>query len=106
MTSSTIVSPVRAQLYQLLLAIPAGKVSTYGALSHALHSSPRAVASMLAANQHPDVVACYKVIHSDGRVGGYSATGGALEKIARLQADGIVIVQGRIDLHQFGYLHF
>jgi len=93
-------SPLALKLYQTLQHIPRGKVATYGALAQYLQTSPRAIASMLAANTDLDQYPCYKVVHTDGRIGGYR--GGVPEKIRRLKADGIEIVDGRVDLEKWG----
>lgn len=94
-------SPLALKLYQTIQRIPAGKVTTYGALAKHLKTSPRAAASMLAANALPDVYPCFKVVHTDGRIGGYN--GGVENKIRRLKSDGIEIVDGKVDLGKFGF---
>lgn len=96
-------SPLALKLYQTIQRIPTGKVTTYGALAKYLKTSPRAAASMLAANPFPDTYPCYKIVHTDGRLGGYSGRDGVPGKIQRLQADGIKIVDGKVDLGKFGF---
>lgn len=83
---------------KLLLQIPKGKVTTYRALALALGDAiaVRAVGQIMAVNEHPDMYPCYKVVHSDGRMGGYSAPGGTSAKIEKLRADGIPIQSGSI----------
>ena len=61
----------RIELYTFLQSIPKGKVTTYGAIAKRFGTSPRAIASMLHANIELDIYPCYKVIHTNGRVGGY-----------------------------------
>ena len=92
---------LRSALYQALLKIPQGKVTTYSILAKHLKTSPRAVASMLAANTELELYPCYKVIHTDGLIGGYR--GGVSEKIRRLEADEIRINDGKIDLGKYGF---
>jgi len=84
-----------------LLRIPKGKVTTYGALAKTLNTSPRAVGQALKRNQEPNKYPCYKVVHTEGRVGAYSAPGGQQEKIRRLKKDGIEIKNGKVDLRRF-----
>ncbi|PNH07928.1 Methylated-DNA--protein-cysteine methyltransferase [Tetrabaena socialis] len=60
------------RLYQLCKCIPAGKVSTYGALSAVLKSSPRAVGQALRRNPFAPVVPCHRVVASDMEIGGFS----------------------------------
>ena len=57
---------------------------------------PRSVARILAGNSQQDIYPCYKVVHSDGKVGGYNL--GVEAKIRRLKKDGVVVVNGRIDV--------
>lgn len=97
-------SPLALRLYQTLQTIPKGKVTTYGALAKQLQTSARAIASMLAANTELDLYPCYKVVHTDGRIGGYR--GGVPEKIRRLTDDGIGVVDGMVDLGRFGFEEF
>ena len=59
------------RVYLHLLAIPSGKVSTYGALAKSLSSSPRAVGGALRNNPYAPEVPCHRVIASDGYVGGF-----------------------------------
>ena len=60
-------------VYDLLLKIPAGKVSTYGDLAKALGSplASRQVGRILGRNPNPIKVPCHRVVMSDGKVGGY-----------------------------------
>jgi len=61
-------SSLKTELYEALQHIPRGNVTTYDTLAKYFHSSPRAIASMLAANTELDRYPCYKVIHTDGRI--------------------------------------
>jgi methylated-DNA-[protein]-cysteine S-methyltransferase len=60
-------------VYDLLLKIPAGKVSTYGDLAKALGNplASRQVGKILGRNPNPIKVPCHRVVMSDGKVGGY-----------------------------------
>lgn len=88
----------------LLRKIPKGKVTTYGALARATRSSPRAIGQVMRRNRRSDLYPCYKVVASDGSLGGY---GGCLKgnkvqkKIKLLRRDGIEVKNGRIDLKRF-----
>lgn len=61
----------RTLLYEALKRIPPGKVATYGTFAKHFRTSPRAIANMLAANTLLDTYPCYRVVHTDGRIGGY-----------------------------------
>ena len=60
-------------VYDLLLKIPAGKVSTYGDLAKALGNplASRQVGRILGRNPNPIKVPCHRVVMFDGKVGGY-----------------------------------
>lgn len=57
------------ELYEYLKKIPQGKVVTYASLANHFGTSPRAIASMLGANREMDTYPCYRVVHSDGKIG-------------------------------------
>jgi O-6-methylguanine DNA methyltransferase len=89
------------QILELLLQIPKGRVTTYQELARAAGTGPRAVGSVMRSNRQPGFYPCYKVINSTGHVGEYSGPGGVQEKIRRLRADGVEVVNGRVDLERF-----
>jgi methylated-DNA-[protein]-cysteine S-methyltransferase len=89
--------------FQIFLQkIPKGKVTTYRILAKKLGVHPRTVAALCKMN-NPAEAPCYKVVMSDGRLGGYSGTGGVRRKERLLCADGIIIKKGRVDLKRFIY---
>lgn len=77
--------------YDLVRQIPPGKVSTYGAVAQALgdHIAARAVGRMMNQNPDPDEMPCYKIVHFDGRLGGFGC--GTKDKIRRLHKDNIIV---------------
>lgn len=84
----------------LLRTIPKGKVVTYKELARASGTSPRAVGQILRNNPRPDLCPCYKVIRSDGRVGGFmgETQGAAIrKKISLLRKDHVSVTDGRVD---------
>ncbi|RLF44244.1 MAG: endonuclease V, partial [Thermoplasmata archaeon] len=84
------------EVYKLTRQIPKGKISTYGAIAKALGDirASRAVGLALNLNPDPEFTPCYKIVHSDGRLGGFGR--GIEDKIRRLKKDGIAIKGGRI----------
>ncbi len=76
---------------KLTSQIPEGKISTYKELALALGDkiSARAVGIALNRNPTPIKIPCHRVIHSDGRIGGYKL--GVEKKIALLEKEGFVI---------------
>ncbi len=89
------------KLQKLLKLIPKGKVTTYSILAKKLRIHPRGVGKLLSKNPDTNKYPCYKVVYSDGRIGGFSSPGGIKEKIERLKKDGIEIKNKRIDLKRF-----
>lgn len=78
------------KLQQLLIRIPKGKVTTYKEIARVMGTKGyRYIGQLLGKNPEPDKYPCYKVICSDGSLGGYS--GGTKYKVQRLRNDGIVI---------------
>ncbi len=79
------------EIYKLTRQIPKGRVSTYGEIARALGDimASRAVGFALNINPNPEKTPCYRVVYSDGSIGGFSR--GMEEKIDRLKRDGIKI---------------
>lgn len=83
------------KVLRLLQRIPRGKVTTYKAIARKLRTRAyRAVGNALHANEQPDVFHCFKVVKSDGSLGGYAL--GSKEKTRRLNAEGIRTRNNRI----------
>jgi deoxyribonuclease V len=85
-----------SETYEIVKQIPSGKVSTYGAVAKALGDvrASRAVGRMMNQNPDPDSMPCFKIVYSDGRLGGFGL--GIEDKIRRLVEDGICVTDGRI----------
>ncbi|MCX6819361.1 MAG: MGMT family protein [Candidatus Aenigmarchaeota archaeon] len=82
-----------------LRKVPKGRVVSYGELARACNNSPRAIGMIMKGNKDPVRYPCYKVIRSDGSVGGYIK--GIDKKIKLLRDDGINIKNERIDDRYF-----
>jgi methylated-DNA-[protein]-cysteine S-methyltransferase len=81
-------TPFQTRLRQVLLAIPAGEVRTYGEIAHLLHTTPRAAGQALAANPLPILIPCHRVVAANGP-GGFS--GGAEWKRKLLAFEGAIL---------------
>jgi AraC family transcriptional regulator of adaptative response/methylated-DNA-[protein]-cysteine methyltransferase len=77
------------EVWNQLLAIPAGRTRTYLDVAQAINrpKATRAVAQACGANPVAVVVPCHRVVMSDGSIGGYSGLPGV--KKALLEAEGI-----------------
>ena len=82
------------EIQGLLSKIPKGKVVSYKEIARKLGIHPRVAGRLVGQNPYCDKYPCYRVVHSDGRIGGYSK--GISEKVKRLKKDGIEIRKGRI----------
>jgi methylated-DNA-[protein]-cysteine S-methyltransferase len=87
------VTPFRRRVYEALLEVPAGRVTTYGQLAARIGcASPRAVGQALGENPFAPVVPCHRVIAGDLRPGGFShAVAGAplRRKLRLLSREGV-----------------
>ena len=96
-------SPTK-RIYEAVKKIPQGKVATYGQVA-ALAGNPgmcRAVGNALHKNPDPEHVPCYRVVNAKGELSGEFAFGGAGQQAKLLQADGIEVINGRVDLQKYG----
>ena len=92
------------RIYDAVCNIPKGKVATYGQVA-ALAGNPkmsRAVGNALHKNPDPDRIPCYRVVNSKGELSGAFAFGGKNVQAERLMADGIEVVNGRVNLKKYG----
>ena len=92
------------RIYDAVCNIPKGKVATYGQVA-ALAGNPkmsRAVGNALHKNPDPDRIPCYRVVNSKGELSGAFAFGCKNIQAERLMADGIEVVNGRVDLKKYG----
>lgn len=82
--------------YDLVRQIPPHRLSTYGAVAQALgdHRAARAVGRMMNQNPDADTMPCFKIVYSDGSLGGFGL--GIEDKIRRITHDGITVKDGKI----------
>ncbi len=95
------VSNFQGRVYDLLLGIPRGRVTTYGRISSFLGSGPRAVGTAVASNPWPLFVPCHRVVPATLAVGNYSMSGrpsahGTNVKREILQREGVRFHEERI----------
>ena len=94
----------KQRVYELLLTIPKGKVITYGRIAELMGNRAwaRAVGNALHQNPDGDRYPCYKVVNRGGEPSFSYAFGGKGEQKRRLEADGIVVENEKVDLKQYG----
>ena len=69
-----------------------GQTTTYGALAKELGAGPEAardVGQAMAQNPVPLIIPCHRVLAAGGKVGGFSAPGGASTKLRMLELEGV-----------------
>jgi len=83
--------------YDLVRQIPSGMVSSYGAVAESLGDkrASRAVGRMMNQNPNPDTMPCFKIVYSDGGIGGFGR--GINDKIRRLKEDNISVKNNKIE---------
>lgn len=76
-------------VYNILVRIPKGKITTYGDIAKALGcpNASRAIGKILNKNPNPIVVPCHRVVMSNGKIGGYAL--GKARKKQLLKKEGV-----------------
>lgn len=95
-------SPTK-RIYEAVKRIPKGCVATYGQVAAMAGDKKmaRAVGNALHKNPDPEHIPCYRVVNSKGELAGAFAFGGETVQEDRLMADGIEVVNGKVDLNRY-----
>ncbi len=86
--------PLFKKTYDAARRIGWGQTTTYGALAKAIDAGPevaRDVGAAMAQNPVPLIIPCHRVLAAGGKVGGFSAPGGAATKIRMLELEGVCL---------------
>lgn len=87
------------RILDVVAEIPRGRVSTYGDVAARSGSpSPRLVGRVLA-ELSEDPTPWHRVLRADGRPAHHLAA----EQLERLRAEGVLAVDGRVDLRRYRY---
>ena len=83
-------------VYQKTKLVPRGKVTTYGQIAKAIGrpKASRAVGNALNCNPYAPIVPCYRVVRSDGAVGGFAS--GSKAKAGLLAKEGVKVKDGKV----------
>ncbi|MGH8208226.1 MAG: methylated-DNA--[protein]-cysteine S-methyltransferase [Steroidobacteraceae bacterium] len=80
------------EIYAAARRVGWGHTTTYGALAKEVGAGPeaaRAVGQAMAKNPVPLIIPCHRVLAAGGKVGGFSAPGGAATKLRMLELEGV-----------------
>ena len=91
------------KIYEVVKRIPYGSVATYGQVA-TIAGNPRwsrVVGYALHVNPDPDNIPCFRVVNRFGEPSKAFAFGGMNMQIQMLEAEGIVIKNGRVDLEKY-----
>jgi methylated-DNA-[protein]-cysteine S-methyltransferase len=93
------------RVYVAARRIKWGQTTTYGAIARELGGGPqtaRDVGQAMAGNPIPLIIPCHRVLAAGGKLGGFSAPGGAATKIRMLGLEGVQIGSSE-DLQQASF---
>ena len=91
------------RIYEAVMKIPAGCVATYSQIAEIAGNKKmsRAVGNALHKNPDPDNIPCFRVVNAKGELSGEFAFGGAGVQARLLEADGIEVIDGKVDLDKY-----
>ena len=91
------------RIYEAVKRIPKGKVATYGMVA-AMAGNPRmsrAVGNALHKNPDPEHIPCHRVVNAKGELADAFVFGGPGVQQSRLEAEGVEVKDGRVDLKKY-----
>ena len=96
-------SPTR-RIYEAVQKIPKGHVATYAQVAEMAgdRKMARAVGNALHRNPDPENIPCFRVVNAKGELAGGFAFGGAEIQARLLEEDGVMVIDGKVDLKVFG----
>ena len=91
------------RIYEAVKRIPYGKVATYSQVAEAAgnRKMSRAVGNALHKNPDPSSIPCFRVVNAKGELSGEFAFGGKDRQKQLLEAEGIEVINGRVDLSKY-----
>lgn len=91
------------RIYEAVKRIPYGHVATYAQIAGMAgdRKMARAVGNVLHKNPDPAGIPCYRVVNAKGELSGEFAFGGAGVQAKLLEAEGVIVVDGRVDLERY-----
>jgi len=95
-------SPAK-RIYEAVKKIPFGRVATYSQVADLAGNKKmaRAVGNALHKNPDPDNIPCFRVVNARGALAGEFAFGGAGQQAKLLEAEGVEVTDGVVDLSRY-----
>ncbi len=93
-------------IYDAARQVHWGETTTYGTIARDLGAGPemaREVGQAMAKNPVALIIPCHRVLAAGGKVGGFSAPGGASSKLKMLALEGISFTQPEPAQQSFGF---
>ena len=96
---------LKEDVYNAVKLIPKGKVTTYGDLAAYLGNPKlaRAIGNILHVNPYEGIVPCHRVVNAQGRLAQNFGFGGIEGQQQRLEAEGISVINGKVDLEKYRF---
>lgn len=91
------------KIWQVVAAIPAGKVASYGQVAEmaGLGRQARYIGRALGKLPAGHEIPWYRVLRSNGQIAFPQGSDMYHEQVSRLQAEGVEVVSGRVSMKQF-----
>ena len=91
------------RVYEYVKTVPRGKVVTYGQVAAAIGAPrcARQVGWALHVNPEPGFIPCHRVVNREGRLAPAFAFGGEAVQASLLEAEGVEVVGGYVDLNKY-----
>ena len=91
------------RIYEAVKRIPYGCVATYAQAAEEAgdRKMARAVGNALHKNPDPEHIPCFRVVNSKGELAGEFAFGGAGAQAKLLEAEGVEVIDGKVDLKKY-----
>lgn len=91
------------RLWHVVEAIPAGYVASYGQVAKlaGLNGGARRVGGVLAKAPDRGSFPWHRILKADGKIAIPEGSTGRQEQIRRLELEGVIIVDGRVDMQKF-----
>lgn len=92
---------VTDDIYQIVRAIPKGRVMSYGQIGVMVGIGPRQVGRILHNNPDNSTIPCHRVVKSDGNIASGYAFGGKGRQREILEKEGVRFNRSKVDTECF-----